>query len=97
MTKLTAPIPEALSMAEKLNAEHDGPLTFTPDEANALRKMVTDLLEQASVSQGVNRKIAEALYRNGLQLTHHEAKDGSLTFDLQPKGEPTPDDEPTRH
>lgn len=84
-------------MAKKLNAEHDGPLTFTADEANALRKAFTDLLQQSSVSQGVNRAMVEALYRNGLQLTHHEAKDGSLTFDLQPQGEPITNAEPTRH
>ena len=73
-------------MAAKVTAE--GPIEMTTSEANTLRVMVKDLIEQLTIAQGVNLALAEALTRQGFQLTHHEHSDGSVSYDLQNAPQP---------
>ena len=81
-TPTTAPRPESVTMAAKVTGE--GPINLTTAEANALRGMVRQLLGQVTELQGLNTMMALGLYRQRLQVIHHEHEDGTVSFDLQP-------------
>ena len=78
---------EGADLSKKI-CETDGPLHLTRTEARTLRLLMYGLQQQAGIAQQVNSAMAEALQRQGFQLTHHEGPDGSVTFDLQNKPQP---------
>ena len=97
--------PDERSMNDKiLNLVEGEGLTLTPAEAAAFTRMM-GAMHQRQVKaderlcelQGLNVAMSAALYRKRLQVVHTEHDDGSVSFDLQPKGEQPSDAEPTRH
>ena len=79
----------------KGDGEGEG-LTLTPAETLAFKLMMgamhqrqVDTDGQLTIAQGVNRALREALTRQGFQLCHFEHADGSVTYDLQNKPQPT--------
>ena len=85
----TKPKTSRSTMAAKLKG--DGPITLTTDEADELRASLRALFKRDDVLQGrvtelqgLNTAMALALYRKRLQVIHHEHKDGTISFDLEP-------------
>ena len=64
--------------------EADGPLHLDADEAATLKLILLGFQKQAEIAQEANRTVAEALYRNRLQVVHTENADGSRSYDLAP-------------
>ena len=71
------------AVARKVN-EADGPLHLDATEAATLKVILLGLQAQAEIAQEANRSIAEALYRNQLQVVHRANTDGSGSYDLAP-------------
>ena len=76
------------------NQEGKG-LTLTPREVVAFKAMMRAMYQrqvdtdgQLTMAQGVNLAMAEALNRQGFQLTHAEHEDGSVSYDLQNAPQP---------
>ena len=65
-------------VARKVN-DADGPLHLDADEAATLKVLLLGFQKEAQIAQEANRSIAEALYRNQLQVVL-----GSDGFDLAP-------------
>ena len=86
-----AAMQQGADLAQKVT-DADGPLQLTATEVETLRVLMEGLQRSLSICQETNLTIAAALYRNNLEIKHHDNGDGSFTVDLVLKA---PTDAPT--
>ena len=75
------------SLAEKITSTDS--MTLTKAESDELRRNLRQILERQAWADFQLLAIRDAHIRNGVEVVHFEHDDGSVSYSLQPKPQPT--------